>query len=42
MLGWFENEFIDLHKKFKYRSVVYSVPIYFNYTETPIIFYKLN
>ena len=25
---WFEIEFIDLHRMIKYRSVVYSVPIY--------------
>ena len=35
-------EFINLHSIFKDRSVISSVPNYFNKTETPIIFYKYN
>ena len=35
-------EFIDLHSIFKDKSVISSVPNYFNYSEAPIICYKYN
>ena len=35
-------EFIDLHSIFKDNSVIYSIPNYFNNSETPIICYKYN
>ena len=35
-------EFIDLHGIFKDKSVILSVPNYFNNSETPIMCYKYN
>ena len=35
-------EFIDLHSIFQDKSVISSVPKYFNYSETLIICYKYN
>ena len=35
-------KFIDLHSFFKDNTVISSNPNYFNYSETPIIFYKYS